>query len=111
METNKKIQFNNLVLIFLISALTSFIIIIYFNSKSITNTNTNTININSQDTKDKVDLNTASESELKSLPGVGKTTAKKIISNRPYKSVHDLENISGIGKTMIHDLEGKVKCN
>jgi DNA uptake protein ComE-like DNA-binding protein len=38
----------------------------------------------------KIDLNSASEKELDSLPGVGPATAKKIIAGRPYGSVSDL---------------------
>ena len=41
-------------------------------------------------TNAKVDLNTASEKELDSLPGVGPATAKKIIAARPYSSVDEL---------------------
>src|SRR5437879_3279291 len=33
----------------------------------------------------KLDLNTASEADLKELPGIGDAYAKKIVDNRPYK--------------------------
>ena len=49
----------------------------------------------------KVNINTAKQTELETLPGVGTVTAGKIIEyrnkNGKYKSVEDIKNVSGIG--------------
>ncbi|MBE0607348.1 MAG: helix-hairpin-helix domain-containing protein, partial [Deltaproteobacteria bacterium] len=37
-----------------------------------------------------VDINTADQKAIESLPGVGPATAKAIIQGRPYKIVHAL---------------------
>ncbi len=50
--------------------------------------------------KDLVNLNTASEKELEALKGVGPATAKKIIENRPYKSVDELSKAGVSAKTI-----------
>ena len=48
-----------------------------------------------------ININFASQSELESLPGIGPTTAKKIIdyreANGPFVSTEDIVNVSGIG--------------
>ena len=47
-----------------------------------------------------VNLNTASETELEALPGIGPATAKKIISGRPYATAADLAK-AGVPKSTI----------
>ncbi len=37
-----------------------------------------------------LDLNTATESDLESLPGITKTDAERIVRNRPYRSKNEL---------------------
>jgi hypothetical protein len=55
----------------------------------------------------KVDLNTSTQAELESLPGVGPATAKKIIAGRPYSSVKDLAK-AGVPPKTINTLNGMV---
>ncbi len=57
-----------------------------------------------QGKKDLVNLNTASEKELEALKGVGPATAKKIIENRPYKSVDELSK-AGVSAKTIQDIK------
>lgn len=48
-----------------------------------------------------ININTAASFELDSLPGIGPTTAGKIIAyreeNGPFRSIEDIINVSGIG--------------
>lgn len=44
-----------------------------------------------------ININTASQSELESLPGIGPAIASRIIANRPYKSSFEIQRVSGIG--------------
>lgn len=48
----------------------------------------------------RININTASQTALESLPGIGPATAAKIIAHRrqqPFRHIDDLENVSGIG--------------
>ena len=52
-----------------------------------------------------VDINTADQKALESLPGVGPATAKAIIQGRPYKNVDDLANVKGVGKSKLEKIK------
>lgn len=52
-----------------------------------------------------VDVNTADQKTLESLPGVGPATAKEIVKGRPYKSVDDLANVKGLGKAKLEKIK------
>ena len=57
----------------------------------------------------KVDINTATLSELEDLPGIGTVMAQRIMAGRPYKSVPDLKR-AGIPPNTINGLTGRVKA-
>jgi competence protein ComEA len=52
----------------------------------------------------RININTATQAELETLPGVGLAIAKRIIEGRPYRSVDDLERVKGIGKTRLEQI-------
>ena len=45
----------------------------------------------------KIDINTATEKELTTVPGIGHVMAARIIAARPFRSADDLKKVSGIG--------------
>jgi competence ComEA-like helix-hairpin-helix protein len=46
----------------------------------------------------KVDINTATEKELRMIPGIGPVMATRIIAARPFRGADDLKRVSGIGE-------------
>jgi DNA uptake protein ComE-like DNA-binding protein len=45
----------------------------------------------------KFDINTATEKELRLIPGIGPVMAHRIIDARPFRSADDLKKVNGIG--------------
>jgi competence ComEA-like helix-hairpin-helix protein len=73
----------------------------------------NTIEVNHKTPNNNglINLNTATQTELESLPGIGKKTATKIIEARqqkPFQSFADLDRVAGIGDKNLQQLQGKV---
>jgi len=56
----------------------------------------------------KININTASKTELESLNGVGPSTSEKIITNRPYKSIEDIKKVSGIGDSLFEKIKNDI---
>ncbi|NEP90991.1 MAG: DUF655 domain-containing protein [Okeania sp. SIO2C2] len=63
------------------------------------------------DTNTKINLNTATAKELETLPGVGPKLAERIIQarqNKPFTSLADLDQVSGIGPQILDKLSDRV---
>lgn len=58
--------------------------------------------------KECVNVNVGLKSELMTLDGVGESLAQKIIDGRPYKTIVDLDKVSGIGDLMLEKLKPDV---
>ncbi len=59
-----------------------------------------------------VDINTAPQSELEAVRGIGPVKARSIIDHRalhgPFKSLDDLDAVRGFGKATIEKLRGEL---
>lgn len=51
-----------------------------------------------------VNINTASQQELETIPGIGPTRAAQIIAGRPYGSVDELAKITGISPAQVQTM-------
>ncbi|MFH1289635.1 MAG: ComEA family DNA-binding protein [Patescibacteria group bacterium] len=56
----------------------------------------------------KININTASQSQLESLPGIGEVRAVKIIEERPYSTVEDLKIKKIIPDGVFEDIKNKI---
>lgn len=58
-----------------------------------------------------VNINTASESDLDTLPGVGPVTAAKIIAGRPYQNISDLITKHLVGQSVYDKIKASISIN
>lgn len=69
-------------------------------------------NSSNSKTQEKVNINSASQTELETLPGIGPSTAAKIISyrneNGKFKSIEDIKNVSGIGDSKFNNIKDNI---
>ena len=61
---------------------------------------------------DKININTANIDELKTLSGIGQSTAEKIINyrkeNSKFDKIEDIKNVSGIGDAKFNSIKDKI---
>ncbi len=68
--------------------------------------------ISGEEQSEKVNINTANQTELETLPGIGPSTALKIIEyrelNGKFKDTEELKNIPGIGEAKFKNIENEI---
>ena len=61
----------------------------------------------------KVNINTATQTELETLPGIGPSTASKIVSyrkeNGKFKSIEEIKKVNGIGESKYKKIKELIK--
>ena len=62
-----------------------------------------------------VNINTATQSELEGVKGLGPSKAKAIIEyrekNGPFKSIDDLDKVKGFGKSSVEKLKAELSVD
>ena len=58
-----------------------------------------------------INLNSATIEELDQLPGIGQTTANKIIKNRPYSSIDELLTKKAVNKSIYEKIKALISTN
>lgn len=80
--------------------------------KPMENNITNENLLTSKNNNDKVNINTASQAELQTLPGIGDSTAQKIVNyrneNGKFKNIEDIKNVKGIGDSKYEKIKNLI---
>jgi len=69
---------------------------------------TSTTGITGSTANNQININSASEQELDTLPGIGPVTSQKIISGRPYNSIEDLLSKKIVGSKVFEEIKEKI---
>lgn len=61
----------------------------------------------------KININTATQTELETLPGIGPSTALKIIAYRKekgkFKTIEEIKDVSGIGESKFNHIKDLIR--
>jgi competence ComEA-like helix-hairpin-helix protein len=57
-----------------------------------------------------VNINTASQTELEQLPGIGPALAERIVSSRPFAKTDDIRQVKGIGDKTFNSLAPLIRA-
>jgi competence protein ComEA len=70
-------------------------------------------NSGTSSTTEKININTATESELTALPGIGASRARDIVSYRTkngfFATIEDIKNVSGIKDAAFEKIKDYIK--
>ena len=62
--------------------------------------------------EEKININTATQTELETLPGVGPSLALKILNyrkeNGKFKTIEEIQNVSGVGENKYEEIKEKI---
>ena len=68
--------------------------------------------VSSRDAQGRININTASRSELMDLPGIGSSLSERIVdyrnANGPFRSIEEIRNVSGIGERRFEAIMDKI---
>lgn len=80
----------------------------YYENNNVTQYN----NSNNKKQNQKININTATQTELETLPGIGPSTALKIINYRnkqkKFSNIEEIKEVSGIGDSKFDDIKNLI---